>query len=452
MVRSGVSPVGPRARLDEALEPVVGQIEAFLCEAIAEMPPAASQGTVGRPRVLPALALWGGLLVCVLRGFGSQLALWRLLTSGNFWFFPRFAISDQAVYQRLERDGVATLQRLFTQISTLLAARLAPYRERTLAAFATDVMALDGCTLDQVARYLPALRGVAAGDPRLLPGKLAVLFDLRRQQFRRVEYQEDAHQNDKVAARGLLEGLAPGTLLLADLGYFAFAWFDELTAGGSWWISRLRQKTSYTVLHVFYDDGRVFDGLVWLGAHRADRAAAAVRLVRFTLRGTTFSYLTNVQDPALLPIREIARLYARRWDIELAFKLIKRYLGLHLFWSAKNVVILQQVYAVLIIAQILQALRLEIAGRAGVDPFEVSMPLLVQYLPRYAYEGRDPVAVFVEQGRALRFIRPSRRTGIEAPTIPLEQLVPVPPDLVLLRTPRYAQKNCGPRPRQVAAN
>ena len=33
----------------------------------------------GRPRVLPAMALWAGLLVCVLRGFGSQLAVWRLL-------------------------------------------------------------------------------------------------------------------------------------------------------------------------------------------------------------------------------------------------------------------------------------------------------------------------------------------------------------------------------------
>jgi hypothetical protein len=438
--------------VDESLEPVAGQIEAFLCEVITEMTPASPRGAVGRPRVLPALALWGGLLVCVLRGFGSQLALWRLLTSGNFWFFPRFPITDQAVYKRLERDGVAALQSLFTQISRLLAARLAPYLERTLAPFASEVMALDGCTLDQVARSLPALREVPAGDPRLLPGKLAALFDLRRQQFRRVEYQEDAHQNDKVAARGLLEGLPPGTLLLADLGYFAFAWFDDLTAWGYWWISRLRQKTSYTVLHAFYDDGRVFDGLVWLGVHRADRAGQAVRLVRFTVRGTTFSYLTNVLDPRLLPIREIARLYARRWDIELAFKLIKRSLGLHLFWSAKNVVILQQVYAVLIIAQILQALRLEIAGRAGVDPFEVSMPLLVQYLPRYAYEGRDPVAVFVEQGRALGFIRPSRRTVIEAPDLPPEQLVPAPPDLVLVRTPRYAQKACGPRPRQVAAN
>ena len=44
-------------------------------------------------------------------------------------------------------------------------------------------------------------------------------------------------------------------------------------------------------------------------------------------------------------------------------------------------------------------MRLEIAYKAGVDPFEVSIGLLVEYAPRYAYEGRDPVKVFVERGR-----------------------------------------------------
>ena len=107
--------------------------------------------------------------------------------------------------------------------------------------------------------------------------------------------------------------------------------------------------------------------------------------------------------------------------------------------------VLQQVWAVLAIARVLQALRLEIAGRAGVDPYEVSLPLLVEYLPFFAARGLDPVAVFVEQGRALRFIRPSSRTVIVAPGIPPEDLAPRPPDLVLERPPRYARRTCGPR-------
>jgi len=427
---------------------VVADIEQFRCEAITTLTPAEpapGQRGPGRPRVLPALCLWAGRLVCVLHGGTSHLALWRLLTSRDFWRYPRVAISDQALYHRLARDGTGPLERLFQHVSTTLAERLAPYAVTPLAGFASGVYALDQMTLDQVARLLPALQTVPAGSAALLPGALAGLFDLRRQQWARVQYLADPQQNEKVAAREMVAGLPAGSLLLADLGYFGFAWFDALTDAAYWWLSRLRAKTSYTVLHTHYHRGDTLDALVWLGAHRADRAKHAVRLVQFRQGGTLYRYVTNVLDPTVLPMAEIARLYARRWDIELACNLVKTHLGLHLLWGAKPVVVLQQGWAVLIIAQVLQALRLEIAGRAGVDPYEVSLPLLVEYLPFFAARGLDPVAVFVEQGRALRFIRPSSRTVIIAPEIPPDDLVPRPPDLVVERPPRYAQRKCGPR-------
>ncbi len=429
-------------------EPVIGDVERFLQEAIAQMEPdrvERERSGRGKPRVLPSLALWAGLLVCVLRGFSSKLEIWRLLSSGQFWFYPRFPVSDEAVYDRLERAGTAPMEGLFGQITGLLRDRLAPFAQRELAPFAAEVVALDEATLDSVARRLPALRSLPKGDGRLLAGKLSGLFDIRRQQWARVQYIPDAQQNEKVAARGMVEGLAKGALILADLGYFGFAWFDALTESGHWWISRLRAKTSYRVIHVFYEGADLFDGIVFLGAHRADRAAHAARLVRFRVGGTLYSYLTNVLDPTVLPIAEIARLYARRWDIELAIKLVKTHLGLHLIWSVKEVAIVQQVLAVLVISQVLMALRMEIAGRAGADPFEVSMELLVRHLPQYAYTGRDPVAAFVSMGRELRLIRPSTRTVIRAPEVPLDRIVPLPPDLVLVRNARYANRKCGPR-------
>ncbi len=90
-------------------------------------------------------------------------------------------------------------------------------------------------------------------------------------------------------------------------------------------------------------------------------------------------------------------------------------------------------------------MRLEIAHKAGVDPFKVSIGLLVEYAPQYAYEGGDPVNIFVERGRELGFIRPSRRTRIHAPSIPDEAILPAPPTLALTRTPRYANRKCSRR-------
>ena len=67
----------------------IGDIEKFLQQCLEGMEPDRQLKGPGRPRILPAMALWAGLLVCVLRGFGSQLAVWRLISERGLWFFPR---------------------------------------------------------------------------------------------------------------------------------------------------------------------------------------------------------------------------------------------------------------------------------------------------------------------------------------------------------------------------
>lgn len=447
-------PVAAPSSLDD-LPPdlLLGQVEAILEEVATGLTPvvdpARAPRSPGRPPILPAFLVWGTLLVGVLRGVRTQQDLWRLLTVGGLWGHAPIAVSDQALRHRWARAGLGPLEQCFAAVSALLRQRLDPWQASwggdALALFARDVVVLDETTLDQVARSLPTLRGVPAGDDRLLPGKLAGVFDLRRQSWRVLQWIADIHQNEKVVARDLIADLAPGSLILTDLGYFGFAWFDDLTDRGYWWLSRMRAKTSTVVIHPFLTTETYRDQLVFLGAHRADRAKHAVRLVEVKVGQTWHRYLTNQTDPVVFPVTEVVALYARRWDIELAIRLVKDHLGLGLLWSAKPVLVQQQVWAVLIIAQILQGLRLEIAARAAVEPFDVSMELLVRWAPRLAADGRDVLTLFVEEGRRLGFIRPSRRTVVVVPSVTPEQLCPVPPGLVRERTPRYAQRKCGPR-------
>ena len=425
---------------DEKKQATLDNIEKFLQEQVERMEPARNKVKErGRPRILPAMCLWAGVVVCVLRGWSSQLRIWRLLNNRGLWEYPQFPVTDQAVYKRLEQGGEEPLKQLFWQVSEVLRERLAPYAQ-PIASFASEVVVIDETTLDAVMRHLPILREVEDGSRQLLPGKLAGVFDIRLQQWRYVEHIENPFENSKVAAPSLLEHIQRGALILMDLGFFSFAWFDRLTDEGYSWISRLRKKTSYEIMHTYYQQGETFDGLIWLGAYRADRARHAVRLVTFKVGETSYQYITNVLNPAQLPLHDIAVLYARRWDIEMAFKLIKRELGLHLFWSAKTVVLLQQVWAVLLISQILHALQLEIAGRAGVDPFDVSLPLLVDYLPDW--KEIDFIALVVERGREAGFIRPSRRIRIQTPALDAHDYLPLPADLILTREPRYAQRRC----------
>src|SRR5262245_8040949 len=264
----------------------VAEIEQFLLAAIEEVVPPEPDRTPwdrGRRRTLHELHLWLAILLSVVRGEVSQSAVWRLLFTTSLGHYTPIVISDEAVFRRLGTAGTTVLERLFTSVLVLLTERLAPLLAQAgpvLAPFAADVVAFDETTLDRVARKLPILRDVPKTDHQLLPGKLAGVFDVRRQLWRKVIRIEHPDQNEKVAARSLLGGLVRGTLILADLGYFAFRWFDELTAAGFFWVSRLREKASYTVVHQFYVQGETRDELVWVGAYRADQARFQARLVQ----------------------------------------------------------------------------------------------------------------------------------------------------------------------------
>jgi hypothetical protein len=424
------------------------QIESFLQTVMQglmrshDQDAAEQSGKPGRPVSLPSVSLWMAVLVAVLRGLKSQRAIWRLLAAGGWWKQPSYDIEDQAVYKRLEQEGCKPLAEVFERASQLLAqwlqSALQVYHQRhaPLAAFASEVVALDEMHLDQVSRRLPILRHFKRGDAQLLPGKLVALFDVRLQQWRTIDYIAQAKQNGMQEARALLGSVKQGALLLADLGYFCFRWFDELTDLGYSWISRVKENTSVVVLHTYYEAGETFDRLVWLGAWNI-KGKYAVRQVQFRQGGELRQYFTNVCDPTVLPLAEIARLYARRWDIELAFLTLKRELGLHLIWSSKSVVVLAQVWACLIIAQVLQAIRMEVALRAEVDAFDVSLPLLIEALPQFGLQGRDGIVECVRQGRRLGIIRPSTRLRIQAPEIPREHLIALPKATVLCRQPCY---------------
>jgi hypothetical protein len=422
-------------------------LEATLRDWLQHLPPTPGRSGPGRPPTLPAVVLWTALLVGVLRGLSSQRSLWRLVSQWGLWHFPRVDVGDMAVYKRLERAGPETMQQFFQQITALIRERCQFTPAVAHAPFAAEIFALDQTVLDPVLRHRKILRDLPSGSHALLPGVLNCLFDVRRQQWRRVDFSPEAMANEKPAALALLEGLPEKSLLLFDLGYFSFPWFDQLCLQGFYFVSRLRKQVSYKVIQVLYTGGnqhvQLRESLIYLGAHAGDRAAYPLRLVEITRGQTTYRYLTNVRDPRLLPAWQVVDLYKQRWDIEQAFSLLKTHLGLHLLWSAYENVLLHQVYATLILAQVVLALRAEIATRAGADVREVSLPLLLQTLPQLAADGKDPVALFAERGRAAGCIRPFRTRDYGVPHVPLSAYT-LPERLPPRRPARYGYAKTNP--------
>jgi hypothetical protein len=428
---------------------LAAHLEAFLRPLLPDTVPAPDPAARGRPPTLPAMLLWVGLLLILLRGEPCQSDLWRLLTRHGLWDFPRFQVTSQAVSQRLQRLSPAPLLDFFSTLTAYLYAQLPPPTTPVLAPDFPEVLALDHTVLDPVFRKRHLFRSLPPGDAALLPGALGCVFDVRRQLWRRLEYTPSPTPDLRAAFSRLTDEVVPGTLLLFDLGYFAFWTLDELVDRELQYVTRLREKVGWEEQHVFYDGpgaepgSHLWDGLVYLGAHRADRAGHPVRMIRYTVGATTYTYLTSVLDPQRLTADAVCDLYRRRWDIEQAFGVVKTELNLHFLWSGHPNAVLLQVYATFILAQALGALRLQVAVGAGVDVREVSLPLLIRWMPRLAAEGKDPVAEFVREGRAAGYIRPVRGKRWVLPGVPLGKYA-WPEQPIPWREPRYRTGPEGP--------
>ena len=138
-----------------------------------------------------------------------------------------------------------------------------PFLDRLRLRFAAGY-AVDGTTLEAVS----ASPGVQEVPEAPLAGHLVAAVELVTHLPAQVWYTEDPCTDDKTFLPQLMAWLPCNSLLVFDLGYFAFPFFDRLGAAGSWFVTRLRQKTSLTVQQVLIDRPQVRDQIIHLGRYR----------------------------------------------------------------------------------------------------------------------------------------------------------------------------------------
>lgn len=376
----------------------------------------------GRPPLLTTGLIWAGMVVSLLRGDTAQRGIWHMLNEHDVWGLGRLSISDDCIYRRLERHGAEDMATLFT----LLTEALPPVQPSLAVVPAmTDIVALD-CSTMESPQY-------DEGGPA---GKIAALFDLHHQRFRTVLLREDAQENEKVSAPTLIHALPPGALVIMDRGYLSYPLFDQISAEGKYWLTRESQHMSYDQVQVRWHDGRGNeDAIAFLGIYRADRAATPVRRITVMHGKTAHVFVTNVLDEQVLAFADVPLLYARRWDVEMAFKLLKRELGLKITWSANWAVVQAQVWAALAIAQVVLWFRAWLAEQRQESIFDCSLELLLKYLPRYLEFGQNPLEVLLEPGPHGGIFRPSRRKPYPAPHA--GAYLALDPRFLTPRQPRY---------------
>lgn len=263
------------------------------------------------------------------------------------------AISPQGLDQRFTQAAASFLQRVLeAAVHEIVTAH--PVAIPLLQRFA-GVYVLDSSTIVLPDALATVWQGCGGGSERHTQSalKLQVQLDLSTGaligptlQHGRTADQQAPHQTT----------FKPGTLRLADLGYFSLAVLRELSAAGVYWLSRLHLHT-----YVFDQAGSALDLLPWLNHQRTDahdlpirlgaqdRLSARLLAIRVPAqvaqqrrrrlrkqarrKGQTLSprYLaladwtllvTNV-PVELLTLEEALVLMRARWQIELLFKLWK---------------------------------------------------------------------------------------------------------------------------------
>src|SRR5215471_13550569 len=100
------------------------------------------------------------------------------------------------------------------------------------------------------------------------------------------------------------------------------------------------------------------------------------------------------------------------------------------WWSSKQELILVQIWVVLLLAQLVYApLVNALPGPQPVIPKIVSLPLLVDRLPRLSSSSACQLEQLVQSGRKSGLLRTSPRLILNVPRVELSCYQPAPPDL-----------------------
>jgi hypothetical protein len=89
------------------------------------------------------------------------------------------------------------------------------------------------------------------------------------------------------------------------MGFFSFVWFDQLTEAKKFFLTRLRESTSYEVKQVLSQGNYYKDEIIMMGKYRSNPCKYPVRLVSVLWGKTWYRYLTNVLSPEQLSAQEV---------------------------------------------------------------------------------------------------------------------------------------------------
>ena len=378
------------------------QLEALLTPAIAAQKKYYKQLGL-RDRIINLSLMVAAVLTLLWRQVPSVHELTRLLAREDLlWcratqiaqksLSERFLVFPAELFERVFKDLLPHLQQNWQQRTQRPLPDSVKFARRTFE----HILIADGSTLEALFRKLKSLEDMKVGQ---LAGKICTVIDLVTRLPIEVWFHTNPSANDTNFEASLLNLLPPQTLILLDRGFYHFLFFQQLINQQVHLITRLKAKASLQVISVLTSNHSVKDKLIKLGTGRGGAPILTLRLIEIKVGKTSYSYLTSVLDPVLLPPYVVADLYRRRWRIEEAFHTVKRLLGLSYLWTGSINGIKLQIWATWLFYAVLVDLGDAVADELSLPFDRISLEMLYRGLYHFsvAYDkgqAEDPVKYF----------------------------------------------------------
>jgi Transposase DDE domain len=366
-----------------------------------------------RERVLTLPVMVAIVLSLIYRQMSGLSEVLRTLEQEGLMWVDAQRVTRQALSERMRSLPAALFAQLLAQVIERMPSQGATVVPRSWQAVYQHFGAIwlaDGSTLEAIARKLNTLQDQAS----TLGGKMMMMVEAFSRRPVAVWYSADANAHDQEWKDDLINRLPKGGLLIVDLGFFNFAWFDAFSENDKYFITRWRQKTAGQVIRVLAQGSRYRDEIVQLGQYRSNPCRYPLRRIS-VLWGTTWhSYLTNVLDPQVLSAQQVCDLYRQRWRIEEAFLLTKRLLGLAYLWVGGSNGVQIQLYATWIFYAVLLDVCAQVALALDHPLEQISVEMVFRsfyHFSRARQQGRATslIPFLVEHYQSFGLVKAKRK-------------------------------------------
>ena len=181
----------------------------------------------------------------------------------------------------------------------------------------------------------------------------------------------------------------PGSMVAIDRGYNDYAWYNQLTGKGIFFVTRLKSNAKTRVVcrrPVCAKKGLTSDQTIeFTGIQTAKRCPIQLRRIgyRDPETGKHYVFLTNHFK---LAAKTIADIYKARWQVELFFKWIKQNLKIKSFIGTSKNAVMTQIWIALCVYLLLAFINFQ-------SRMNKSMQQILRLLQLNLFEKRDLMAL-----------------------------------------------------------